>query len=97
MNLKLEIDAKDFNRAMREAGYIVDRNWRAAGNYFRQITPRRSGNAQSKTRYNDKEIVGNYPYAQRLDNGYSRQAPDGMSEPTLRYFESNLEKDLGKL
>lgn len=97
MKLEIEFDTKDFQKTMRELGYIVDRNWRAAGNQFRQITPRRSGNARSKSNYNSSEIRGDYPYAARLDEGYSKQAPNGMSEPALRYFESGLEKDIGRL
>lgn len=97
MNLKIEVDLKDFNRSLREAEYIVDRNWRASGNQFKQITPRRTGNARSKTRYNSTEIVADYRYAERLDDGYSKQAPGGMTEPTIRYFISGLEKDIGKL
>jgi len=97
VNLKIEVDTKDFQRMLRELDYIVDRNWRDAGNQFQKITPRRSGNAQSKTRYNSTEIVGDYAYAGRLDDGWSKQAPDGMVDPTLRYFESGLEKDIGKL
>lgn len=97
MKLEIEIDSKDFEKTLRELGYIVDRNWRAAGNQFRQITPRRSGNAQSKSTYNSTEIRGDYPYAARLDEGYSKQAPGGMSDPAIRYFENGLESDIGKL
>jgi hypothetical protein len=97
VKLEIEIDTKDFERTLRKLSGIVDQNWRAAGNQFRQITPRRSGNAQSKSSYNSNEIRGDYPYAGRLDEGYSKQAPAGMSDPTIRYFENGLEKDIGRL
>lgn len=48
---------------------------------FVDLTPVRSGNARSKTRLKQNEIVADYPYAERLDNGWSRQAPRGMTQP----------------
>ena len=54
---------------------------------FYKNTPRRSGNARSKTRLAGSEIIANYPYAERLDDGYSRQSPDGMTKPTEEFIE----------
>jgi hypothetical protein len=34
-----------------------------------------------------RKITPRYPYAQRLDEGWSRQAPKGMSEPTFNYIK----------
>lgn len=59
---------------------------------FRDETPVRTGNARSKTRLQGNEIVAAYPYAQRLDEGYSKQAPKGMSEPTLKFIEQRVDK-----
>lgn len=54
---------------------------------FVSETPVRSGNARRNTRQtkSGKEIVANYPYAKRLDEGYSKQSPDGMIKPTVEY------------
>jgi hypothetical protein len=60
--------------------------------YFRNITPRRTGNARSKTRRVNEEIRADYPYAQRLDQGYSPQAPRGMTEPTLKFIQEYIRK-----
>jgi hypothetical protein len=51
-----------------------------------------SGNARRNTRYNDnrKEITAEYPYGAVLDEGYSKKAPNGMTSPTLTYFEQQL-------
>jgi len=49
---------------------------------FVELTPVRSGNARARTRLvNNNTIVADYPYAQRLDEGWSRQAPRGMTRP----------------
>lgn len=63
---------------------------------FVRRTPVRSGNARNSTRLNGNEIQADYPYAGRLDHGYSRQAPTGMSKPTIVYIQNYIKKQLGK-
>jgi hypothetical protein len=64
--------------------------------FFRAHTPVRTGNARRNTFLSKNTIVGAYPYAQRLDDGYSSQAPDGMSKPTEAYIKKRLDAILGK-
>lgn len=64
-------------------------------------TPVRTGNARSKTRLSgagtDKaRIDANYPYAVPLDRGRSRQAPQGMSRPTLAWLRQAVKRILRK-
>lgn len=62
-----------------------------AADYFRSITPIRSGNARRNTRLQGKNvIIGDYPYAERLDQGYSDQAPEGMTQPTEQWINKKL-------
>lgn len=77
---------------------VLDENalTKIAYNYFKQITPVKSGNARNKTTSSGNEIRAAYPYAKRLDNGYSKQAPDGMVRPTVDYLNSYIKKQLGK-
>ena len=58
-----------------------------AGKYFKSITPKDKGYARSRTSYSESGIKANYAYGHRLDTGWSKQAPDGMSEPTEEYIE----------
>jgi hypothetical protein len=59
--------------------------------YFRSITPKRSGNARNKTMLRGRSIIAaNYPYAKRLDEGYSKQAPRGMVQPTLEWIRNRI-------
>jgi hypothetical protein len=60
--------------------------------FFRGITPIRSGNAKSRTSLSGSDIQANYPYAQRLDIGYSKQAPRGMSTPTDEHIQKWIRK-----
>jgi len=59
---------------------------------FVKDTPIRTGNARRKTTLNGNQINANYPYAQRLDDGYSPQSPDGMTKPTLAFVKKRLKQ-----
>lgn len=61
-------------------------------NFFKRKTPLKSGNARSKTILNGNTIQANYPYARRLDDGYSKKAPDGMTQPTIDHVTKYIEK-----
>jgi hypothetical protein len=67
-----------------------------AGKYFKRITPKDKGYARSHTTYSESGIKAQYPYAHRLDTGWSKQAPDGMSEPTEEYIEQLIFKNARK-
>lgn len=62
---------------------------------FVKNTPIRSGNARRKTRKSGNTIDAEYPYAQRLEEGYSKQAPQGMTEPTLQEVRQYVYNKLG--
>lgn len=78
---------KDLDEKLKRKGY----------EHFKNITPVKTGNARSRT-YQDGagDIVANYPYAGRLDDGYSKQAPKGMTEPTMAYMEQLFDELLKK-
>ena len=74
--------------------------------YFKSITPIGNpstwkskppagytpGNARRSTVKAQDGINANYPYAARLDEGWSRQAPRGMSDPTIAYMQQVFDK-----
>jgi len=66
---------------------IIDDIPEKAYEYFVAETPVRSGNARRNTRIRNTTIDANYAYAGRLDEGWSKQSPDGMTEPTIKYIE----------
>lgn len=63
---------------------------------FVKNTPVKSGYARRHTSKNSSEIVADYPYAQRLDTGYSRQSLNGMTKPTIKAMRDYVAKVLGK-
>lgn len=62
---------------------------------FVKNTPIRSGNARRKTKKIGNTIDADYPYAQRLEEGYSEQAPNGMTEPTIEEVRTYVFNKLG--
>ena len=64
--------------------------------YWESQTPVRSGNARRSTSLQGDTINAKYPYAARLNEGYSKQAPQGMSEPTDRFVAALIKRIMRK-
>lgn len=62
---------------------------------FVRNTPIHTGNARRRTTKDNDEIRAEYPYAARLDQGYSRQSPDGMVQPTIKAIREYIRKVIG--
>lgn len=60
----------------------LDKVPREAFQFFVKETPIRTGNARRNTYLKQAVIFASYPYAQRLNKGWSKQSPDGMTNPT---------------
>jgi len=93
----ITVDSREFNNLLDRAMREVKLSWTDTGNYFHRITPRDTGNARRNTRLKDKQILADYGYAGRLDEGWSKQAPTGMSDPSIDFFERDLNERLGRL
>ena len=91
-----EKDLRDLNREIIDA---VDDSMDETYTYFKKITPVRSGNARRNTRYskNKHRITADYAYGARLDDGWSKQAPRGMTEPSLQYLIGALGRHFAKI
>lgn len=63
-----------------------------AYDFFRQTTPVNTGRARRNTKLSGDNILAQYPYAGRLDAGYSKQAPDGMTIPTEKFINRYIKK-----
>lgn len=63
---------------------------------FVALTPIRSGNARRKTTLSGDTIQAQYPYAQRLDEGWSKQAPRGMTLPFEKWLRNRIKQIMGK-
>lgn len=63
---------------------------------FISLTPVRSGNARRKTNLVNETIEADYAYAQRLDEGWSKQAPIGMTKPFETWVRNKAKQIFGK-
>lgn len=95
--MRIRVNDRDFERLVDELEGIPTDLVQLGGNYFKSITPVRSGNARRRTSTQGDTIHADYPYAQRLDEGYSRQAPKGMTEPTIDYIDRELDRILRRM
>jgi hypothetical protein len=63
---------------------------------FKENTPIATGNARKRTKLTQRKknytIHANYPYAGRLDEGWSKQRPKGMTAPTERDIDDLVER-----
>lgn len=63
---------------------------------FKSLTPIDTGNARRHTKLVGNRIEANYQYAQPLDNGHSKQAPQGMVKPFSKWMKDKSRKIFGK-
>lgn len=69
-------------RVRREIDGLPEETYR----YWQSQTPVRSGRARANTTLKGTTIHADYPYAGRLDEGWSNQSPRGMTTPTLEWL-----------
>jgi hypothetical protein len=81
-------------KKIREIEILLDENKLATegAKYMKSITPIRSGNAKRNTNSNGNVIEAKYPYAQRLDEGWSKQNQIGLIQPTIEHLEELIRK-----
>lgn len=81
-------------KKLREISILLDENKLATegAKFMRSITPEKSGNAKRKTTSNGNIIEASYPYAQRLDEGWSKQNQIGLIDPTIDHLEELIRK-----
>ena len=87
---KVTIDTSDFDKLVVELSNMSPKIMNNAGRYYKSITPVRSGNARRRTNQKGEVIKSDYAYAQRLDSGYSKQAPGGMTDPTIDFINQQV-------
>ena len=89
-----KVDLRSFERQMAELKERLDTLPEQAHREFVKNTPKRTGNARRNTRLQDNKIIADYPYSQRLDEGYSKQSPQGMTAPTEQWIQKEVDRRL---
>jgi hypothetical protein len=93
VTLNISTVSKMFDQAEKVAKTLP----KEALDYFVDSTPIRSGNARRSTRLRGNTIDADYNYAERLDEGYSRQSPKGMTGPTEKFLQKRIDDLIGKI
>lgn len=85
------ISSGGLRRRLNQIERFADDLPKRAHREFVDRTPVRSGNARRNTDLSGNEIQANYGYSVRLEKeSWSRQAPEGMSEPTIAWIRSQV-------
>lgn len=95
------LDTTLFERAISDIDqYVKGSLSQSAYRHFRAITPRRSGNAQSKTRLQSTRtgwaILADYPYAQVLDQGLYPRTPQGGTGRTSGGYSTQAPRGMSE-
>jgi hypothetical protein len=93
IGLSIKIDARGLKSKLKRWTSQVERLPERALAKFIKETPIRTGNARRNTVLQSKNTIsGEYPYSRRLEDGWSRQAPDGMVNPTTEWLEKEFNR-----
>lgn len=95
--MALNFDMSEVSKMFDQAEAVAKTLPKEAYDYFVDTTPIRTGNARRSTRLRGNVIDANYAYAERLDEGYSRQAPKGMTGPTEKFLQKRIDDLIGKI
>ena len=92
--MKMKIDTRALEAELADMAELKTSLLQSAYKHFVSITPVRSGNARRNTKLTRDSIQADYPYAERLDTGWSKQATDGMTGPTEQFLENEVQNIL---
>jgi len=81
--MKITINKRQFDGLVKDLEEMPIAVMKTLYPYYRNKTPIRSGNARNRTKLNRNTINSKYDYAGKLDEGWSKQAPDGFTEPSI--------------
>ena len=90
----MKIDTRALEAELADMAELKTSLLENAYKYFVSITPIQSGNARRNTKLTRDSIQADYPYAERLDTGWSKQATDGMTGPTEQFLENEVQNIL---
>jgi hypothetical protein len=95
--MAMTLNMSEVNKMFEQAEKVAKTLPKETYDYFVESTPIRTGNARRSTSLRGDTIDANYAYAERLDDGYSRQAPKGMSGPTEKFLEKRINDLIGRI
>jgi hypothetical protein len=97
MRVSVTVNDKLFKRRMKKLSALPAHLLDEALTLVKEYTPVQSGYARSQVVKQGDSIVADYPYAARLDQGYSKQAPEGFTKPTIEQLQKDTNKYIRKV
>jgi hypothetical protein len=106
--MKMKIDTKQLDQLLQDSAELKEALAEAAYKHFVSLTPvgkpstwkskppanYTPGNARRNTKKTKDGVEADYAYAERLDTGWSKQAPHGMTAPTVEFLENEVQNIL---
>ena len=95
----VNVNKQIFDKRIKELQKVPEKSMQEALPVLKKNTPIDKGNARRSTRLTNKNltIFSDYPYAGRLDDGYSKQSPKGFTDPTIDALENIVDKIVGRI
>jgi hypothetical protein len=95
----MKVNSKIFEKRMKKLSKVPEETMIKSYPFLRNKTPVRSGNARNRTKLNKSTntIKSNYGYAGKLDDGFSKQAPKGFTDPTIDYIDKTVDQLVGRV
>jgi len=97
MGVKITVNSLQIDKLFDDLVDMPKELMKDAFPFLKQKTPIRSGNARNKTKLQGLSIKSDYGYAQRLDDGWSKQAPKGFIDPTIDEIERDVSRYINKI
>lgn len=85
--MKITINTRQFDSLVENLDEMPIAVMKTLYPFYKNKTPIRSGNARNRTKLNKNTINSKYGYAGRLDEGFSKQAPKGFTEPSINQLD----------
>ena len=96
--MDIKVKTADVVKLFKQLGQLPSKVHSDAYFVLKKKTPKKTGNARSKTRKESNLRIGSrYPYAERLDTGWSKQAPGGFTDPTIDEMEKIVAREVRKI
>lgn len=95
--IKITVNDRQVTRMFDQLEDIEKDVMKPAHKFLRKETPIDSGNARRRTKLRGDTIKSDYPYAARLDEGWSNQAPKGFTEPTIKEIDRLIDKEIRRV
>jgi hypothetical protein len=93
VDVRVQFNLEPKRQALKNQIAAVEKLPVRALDYFKAQTPVDTGRARRSTKLENKDTIhADYPYAQRLDEGHSKQAPQGMTKPTEKWVRDQFKK-----